>query len=88
MKKRVVKKSWKVVRSELKKRFNVLSDDDLRWVKGREEELIHRIRQLTGETKEAVVFAMAAALDACAFARDGLLKNAKAGFGARLAMEL
>jgi hypothetical protein len=43
---------------------------------------------LTGETKEAVVFAMTAAIDACDFARDGLLRSATGGTGSRIAMEM
>lgn len=43
---------WHVARARLKQRFARLTDDDLAYVKGREEELLARLQQRTGATRE------------------------------------
>lgn len=43
---------WQVVRARLKQRFANLTEDDLAYVKGREDELLARLRQRTGASRE------------------------------------
>jgi uncharacterized protein YjbJ (UPF0337 family) len=43
-----------VAKGKLKQRFAQLTDNDLRYVEGQEDELIGRIQQRVGRTKEEV----------------------------------
>jgi len=49
-----MKGNWNVIKGKLKQRWARLTDDDLRYVDGKEDELIGRIQKRTGETREAV----------------------------------
>ena len=49
-----MKGNWNVVKGKLKQKFASLTDDDLRYVEGKEDELIGRIQKRTGKTKEQV----------------------------------
>lgn len=49
-----VKGNWNVVKGKLKKKYAQLTDNDLRYEEGQEDELVGRIQQRTGDTKEAV----------------------------------
>jgi uncharacterized protein YjbJ (UPF0337 family) len=47
-----MKGSWKEVAGKLKQRFANLTDDDLLFIEGKEEELLGRLQQKLGTTKE------------------------------------
>jgi uncharacterized protein YjbJ (UPF0337 family) len=49
-----MKGNWNVIKGKLKQKFASLTDDDLRYVEGKEDELIGRIQKRTGKTKEQV----------------------------------
>ena len=49
-----LKGDWNIVKGKLKQKFAQLTDDDLQYVRGKEDELIGRIQKRTGQTKEAV----------------------------------
>ncbi|MBB5353749.1 uncharacterized protein YjbJ (UPF0337 family) [Haloferula luteola] len=49
-----VKGNWNIVKGRLKQKWGQLTDDDLDYVEGLEEELVGRIQKRTGETREAV----------------------------------
>ncbi|MGD0815618.1 MAG: CsbD family protein [Verrucomicrobiota bacterium] len=49
-----VKGNWNVVKGKLKQKYAQLTDNDLRYEEGREDELIGRIQKRTGDSKEAV----------------------------------
>ena len=49
-----LKGDWNVVKGKLKQKFAQLTDDDLQYVRGKEDELLGRIQKRTGQTKEAV----------------------------------
>ncbi len=49
-----MKGNWNIVKGKLKQRWGKLTDDDLRYVEGQENELVGRIQKRTGETREAV----------------------------------
>ena len=49
-----LKGNWHIVKGRLKQKFANLTDNDLRYVKGKEEELIGRIQKLTGATRDEI----------------------------------
>jgi len=49
-----MKGDWNVTKGKLKQKWAKLTDDDLRYVDGKQDELIGRIQKRTGETREAV----------------------------------
>ncbi len=54
MNKLEIKGDWNIIKGKLKQRFASLTDNDLRYEQGQEDELVGRIQKQTGETKEAV----------------------------------
>lgn len=46
--------NWNVLKGKLKQKFASLTDDDLMYIKGKEEELIGRIQQKIGRTKQEI----------------------------------
>jgi uncharacterized protein YjbJ (UPF0337 family) len=49
-----IKGDWNITKGKLKQRWARLTDSDLQYVEGKQEELIGRIQKLTGETRETV----------------------------------
>ena len=49
-----LKGNWNVAKGKLKQKFADLTDDDLRFEEGKEDELIGRIQQRTGKAREEV----------------------------------
>ena len=49
-----IESKWNQVKGQLKQKYAELTDDDLVYVKGKEEELIGKIQEKTGETKEKI----------------------------------
>jgi uncharacterized protein YjbJ (UPF0337 family) len=49
-----VKGDWNIAKGKLKQKYAQLTDNDLRYEEGREDELVGRIQKRTGDTKEAV----------------------------------
>jgi uncharacterized protein YjbJ (UPF0337 family) len=47
-----VKGNWNIAKGKLKQKFAQLTDDDLQFVEGKEDELIGRIQKRTGQAKE------------------------------------
>ena len=45
---------WNQLKGEVKKRWGQLSDDDLKWSGGNIDQLVGRIQQRTGETRESI----------------------------------
>ncbi|WP_158858105.1 CsbD family protein [Lunatibacter salilacus] len=48
------KGNWNVIKGKLKQKYADLTDDDLTYAEGKEDELIGRIQKKTGESKEKV----------------------------------
>jgi uncharacterized protein YjbJ (UPF0337 family) len=44
--------SWNEVKGKLKQKYGQLTDDDLTFAEGKEEELLGRVQKRTGRTKE------------------------------------
>ena len=49
-----VKGDWNITKGKLKQKWAKLTDDDLQYVEGKQEEMVGRIQKLTGATREAV----------------------------------
>ena len=58
-----MKGNWNMVKGKLKQRWANLTDNDLQYVEGKEQELMGRIQKRTGETREAVEKALDDACD-------------------------
>jgi uncharacterized protein YjbJ (UPF0337 family) len=54
MNKLTLKGDWNVLKGQLKQRWSSLTDDDLTFIEGQEDELIGRIQRRTGEQREAI----------------------------------
>lgn len=54
MNKLEIKGDWNITKGKLKQKWAKLTDDDLQYIEGKQEELLGRIQKRTGETREAV----------------------------------
>jgi uncharacterized protein YjbJ (UPF0337 family) len=48
----ILKGSWNEMKGKLKQAYGSLTDDDLRYEDGKEDELLGRLQQKTGKTKD------------------------------------
>ena len=48
------KGNWNIAKGKLKQKFAQLTDDDLRFMEGKEDELVGLIQKRTGQAREAV----------------------------------
>ena len=60
-----IKGDWNIVKGKLKQKWAKITDDDLRYAKGMEEELLGRIQKRTGESREVIQKAVKEACDSC-----------------------
>jgi uncharacterized protein YjbJ (UPF0337 family) len=49
-----IKGSWNIVKGKLKQKYDDLTDDDLAFAEGKEEELYGRLQQRLGKTREEI----------------------------------
>ena len=49
-----IKGDWNITKGKFKQKWAKLTDNDLRYTEGQQEELVGRIQKLTGETREVV----------------------------------
>jgi len=47
-----IKGNWNEIKGKLKKKYGELTDDDLKYADGKEDELLGRLQKKTGKTKE------------------------------------
>ncbi len=47
-----IKGNWNVVKGKLKQNYGNLTDDDLTYAEGKEDELLGRLQKKTGKTKD------------------------------------
>jgi uncharacterized protein YjbJ (UPF0337 family) len=52
MNRQIIKGDWDIAKGKLKKKYASLTDDDLRYVEGQEDELIGRLEKRTGAARE------------------------------------
>ncbi len=50
-----VKGNWNEVKGKLKQKYGQLTDDDLEYAEGKEDEMLGRIQQKTGKKKEELI---------------------------------
>ena len=60
-----IKGDWNITKGKLKQKWAKLTDDDLQYIEGKQEELVGRIQKRTGETREAVEKAIKDTTSAC-----------------------
>ena len=49
-----IKGNWNIIKGKLKQKYGELTDEDLTYTEGKEEELIGRLQKRLGKTKEQV----------------------------------
>ncbi len=49
-----IKGDWNIIKGKLKQQWARLTDDDLQYLDGKQDELVGRIQKRTGETREIV----------------------------------
>ena len=54
MKALIIKGEWNIIKGHLKQKWALLTDDDLQYIEGKQDELLGRIQKRTGESREAV----------------------------------
>lgn len=50
-----IRTNWNIKKDQLKEKFDELSEADLYYNKGEEEELVERIQKKTGKNKDEVI---------------------------------
>ena len=60
-----IKGDWNITKGKLKGKWAKLTDSDLLYAEGKQDELIGRIQKRTGETREAVEKAVKESCPAC-----------------------
>ena len=50
-----IKGNWSIIKDRLKQQYADLTDDDLTYDEGQEDELLGRIQNKTGDTKEEII---------------------------------
>ena len=63
MNKLETKGNWNIAKGKLKQKWAKLTDDDLQFVEGKQDELVGRIQKRTGEERAAVEKAVHEALN-------------------------
>jgi uncharacterized protein YjbJ (UPF0337 family) len=48
----IMKGTWNTVKGKLKQAYGNLTDDDLKYEEGKDDELLGRLQQKTGKTKD------------------------------------
>jgi uncharacterized protein YjbJ (UPF0337 family) len=56
----ILKGNWHIAKGKLKQKYANLTDNDLRYIEGKEEELIGRIQKITGARREEIEHLLAA----------------------------
>ncbi|MEH6307770.1 CsbD family protein [Olivibacter sp. CPCC 100613] len=49
------KGSWNEIKGKVKQKWGELTDDDLTYTEGKEDELVGKLQKKTGQTREEVV---------------------------------
>ena len=60
-----IKGDWNITKGKLKQKWAKLTDDDLQYTEGRQEELVGRIQKATGATRELVEQAIKDSSSSC-----------------------
>lgn len=49
-----IKGNWNQIKGQVKSKYGELTDDDLKYAEGKEDELIGRIQERTGKAKDEI----------------------------------
>lgn len=49
-----IKGNWNKIKGKLKQQYGDLTDDDLKYTEGKEDELVGRIQDKTGKSKDEI----------------------------------
>ncbi|NEN23103.1 CsbD family protein [Cryomorpha ignava] len=49
-----IKGNWNTIKGKLKQQYGDLTDDDLTYAEGKEDEMLGRVQKKTGESKENI----------------------------------
>ena len=60
-----IKGDWNITKGKLKEKWAKLTDNDLQYVEGKQDELVGRIQKSTGATREAVEKVIKESSSAC-----------------------
>lgn len=60
-----MKGNWNIAKGKLKQKWGKLTDDDLDYIEGKEDELFGRIQKRTGQTREQIEKAVDEACSNC-----------------------
>lgn len=60
-----IKGNWNIAKGKLKQKWAKLTDNDLEFVEGKEDELVGRIQKRTGESRENVEHEVHEACSSC-----------------------
>jgi uncharacterized protein YjbJ (UPF0337 family) len=60
-----IKGDWNITKGKLKEKWAKLTDSDLQYAEGKQDELVGRIQKRTGETREAVEKAVKESCHTC-----------------------
>lgn len=55
MDKLIIKGNWNEMKGKLKQQWGDLTEDDLKYEEGREDELLGRIQKRTGKSREEII---------------------------------
>lgn len=50
-----LKGNWNIIKGRLKQKYANLTDDDLRYEDGKDDELIGKIQKKTGQSREEII---------------------------------
>ena len=50
-----IKGKWNILKGKFKQRYAYLTDDDLAYVEGKEDELLGRLQEKTGKVREELI---------------------------------
>jgi uncharacterized protein YjbJ (UPF0337 family) len=64
MKTQEIKGDWSIIKGKLKQRWENLTNDDLRYEEGKQDALVGRIQQRTGQTRDVAEKAFKLACEA------------------------
>jgi uncharacterized protein YjbJ (UPF0337 family) len=50
-----IKGNWNILKGKFKQKYSNLTDDDLQYTEGKEDELLGRLQKKTGKTRDELV---------------------------------
>ncbi|MGE5403056.1 MAG: CsbD family protein [Ignavibacteriales bacterium] len=50
-----IKGNWNVIKGRLKQKYSNLTDDDLKYEEGKDDELLGRLQKKTGQSRQEII---------------------------------